>query len=145
MQTIVEIVVDEEKIDHLGHMNYLEYIIFSEKGMRDWFYKAGASHAELSQRNMGMVFIKLDVSYLNEARLGDSLRIITTPVRVGNKSFVIKQDIYNQNNVHITEFNKTFVMFNTATRKSIPVIDEISRQFKSIETDGDKNEARKNT
>lgn len=136
MQTIVEIVVDAEKIDHLGHMNYLEYIIFSEKGMRDWFINAGASHEELVPRNMGMVFIKLDVSYLNEARLGDSLRIITTPVRVGNKSFTIKQDIYNQNNLHITEFNKTFVMFNTTTRKSIPVIEQIARHFHNNEMDG---------
>lgn len=136
MQRILEIVVDEEKIDHLGHMNYLEYIIFSEKGMVDWFQNAGASHKEIRQRNMGMVFVKLDVSYINEARLGDSLRIITTPVRLGNKSFTIKQDIFNQDNLHITEFNKTFVMFNTATRKSIPVIEQITRQFNIKETGG---------
>jgi YbgC/YbaW family acyl-CoA thioester hydrolase len=130
MQRMLEIVVDEEKIDHLGHMNYLQYIIFSEKGMVDWFQHAGASHKEIREQNMGMVFVKLDVSYLYEARLGDSLRLVTSPVRIGNKSFTIKQDIYNQNNVHISELNKTFVMFNTATRKSIPVIEQIAKHFK---------------
>ncbi|OLS33701.1 thioesterase family protein [Bacillus sp. MRMR6] len=130
MQTIIEAEVDEDKIDHLGHMNYLEYIIFSEKGMSDWFQKAGASHLNLAQRQMGMVFVKLDVSYLNEARLGDLLKIKTIPVHLGTKSFVIKQTIYNQHDLLITEFKKTFVMFNTETRKSIPVIDEISVQFR---------------
>jgi YbgC/YbaW family acyl-CoA thioester hydrolase len=133
MQIILEAVVEKNMIDHLGHMNYLEYIIFSEKGMSAWFQKAGASQVNLAERHMGMVFVKLDVSYLNEARLGDTLKLITAPVYLGNKSFVIKQTIYNQNNVLITEFKKTFVMFNTDTRKSIPVIEEISRQFTDIQ------------
>jgi YbgC/YbaW family acyl-CoA thioester hydrolase len=133
MQTIIEAEVDQDKIDHLGHMNYLEYIIFSEKGISDWFQKAGASHVNLAQRHMGMVFVKLDVSYLNEARLGDLLKIVTIPVHLGTKSFVIKQMIYNQHDVLITEFKKTFVMFDTETRKSIPVINEIAKQFRDVQ------------
>lgn len=132
MKTVIQLIVDEGKIDHLGHMNYLEYIIFSEKGMIDWFRKAGALHEELAQKKLGMVFINLDVNYLNEARLGDSLKIITKPVKLGTKSFVIKQEIYNQDQVQTTELTKTFVMFDTATRKSIPVIDEIARHFTKI-------------
>jgi YbgC/YbaW family acyl-CoA thioester hydrolase len=129
LRTIFEIVVDEEDIDHLGHVNYLKYITFSEQGVWDWHMKAGVSPDELVKRNLGTVIIKFDISYLMEARLGDTLKIITTPVQLGTKSFTFKQDIYNQNDVHITEFNKTFVMFDTSTRKSTPVIEEIICHF----------------
>ena len=133
METIFEVDVNEKEIDHLGHVNYLEYINYSEQAIRDWYIKAGISSDELSDNNMGTVVIKFDISYLREARLGDSLKIITTPVRIGTKSFVLKQDIYNQDNIHITEFNKTFVMFDLLSRKSIPVIDKIARHFNKSE------------
>lgn len=129
METTFEIVVDEKDIDQLGHVNYLQYIHYSECAIRDWYTKAGVSHIDLTERNMGTVVIKFDISYLREARLGDSLKVVTTPVHLGTKSFVLKQDIYNQNNVHITEFNKTFVMFDLVSRKSIPVIDKLAEQF----------------
>ncbi|WP_077213293.1 acyl-CoA thioesterase [Bacillus dakarensis] len=129
METTFEIVVNEKDIDHLGHVNYLEYIHYSESAIRDWYIKAGVSHNDLIENNIGTVVIKFDISYLREARLGDFLKVVTTPLRLGTKSFVLKQDIYNQDNVHITEFNKTFVMFDLLSRKSIPVIDKIARQF----------------
>lgn len=129
MQSIKEIIVKQEDIDQLGHVNYMKYISYLEEGIIDWYEKAGVPFQVLQKENLGMVVIKFDVSYQKEARLGDTLKIITTPVHIGTKSFTFKQDIYNQKDVHITESNKIFVMFNTATRKSVPVIEQISRNF----------------
>jgi YbgC/YbaW family acyl-CoA thioester hydrolase len=132
MQSISEIIVKPDDIDHLGHVNYMKYLFYLEVGIGEWYRQAGVSMDELTKKKLGTVLIKFDLSYLQEARLGDTLKVITTLMKVGNKSFVLKQDIYNQNDVPITECTKTFVMFDTTTRKSTPVIDEIARQFKSV-------------
>ena len=132
MQSISEIVVKPEDIDHLGHVNYMKYLYYLEEGIGKWYRQAGVSMEELDQKKLGTVVIKFDLSYLKEARLGDTLKVMTTLTHVGNKSFVLKQDIFNQNDVHLTECMKTFVMFDTTTRKSTSVIDEIAHHFKSV-------------
>lgn len=130
MQTVTKIIVSPEDIDQLGHVNYLKYILFLEKGVGNWYKQAGVSFRELRAKDLGTVVLKMDVSYLKEARLGDTLFVKTTLTNVGTKSFSVKQEIYNQDDILITEASKTFVMFNTATRKGVPVIEEIARHFK---------------
>ena len=132
MKSCTEIIVKPDDIDHLGHVNYMKYLYYLESGIGEWYRQAGVSMNELDQKNLGTVLVKFDLSYLREARLGDSLKVITELLRVGNKSFVLKQDIMNQNDVHITECTKTFVMFNTTTRKSTAVIEGIARHFNSV-------------
>ncbi|MDQ0270403.1 acyl-CoA thioesterase [Cytobacillus purgationiresistens] len=129
MEIITEIIVQQEDIDHLGHMNYMKYLTYLEKGVIEWYAKSGVGKEGLDKRNLGTVLIKFDVSYIHEARLGDKLRIMTNLTYVGNKSFVLKQDIYNENQEHLTDCKKTFVMFNLETRKGVPVIEEIAQQF----------------
>lgn len=129
MQTTIEIIVNEEDIDSLGHVNYNRYISYSEKAMGDWHKKAGCDWEIMSDRRIGTVFVNLNVSYIKEARLGEVLRVITSPWQLGTKSFVIKQEIFNQNDEKITEFTKKFVMFDLEKREGIIVIDEIARHF----------------
>jgi YbgC/YbaW family acyl-CoA thioester hydrolase len=134
METTYTINVIEEHIDRLGHVNYNEYISYSERAIGDWYQKAGLTPGKMTEKRIGTVVVKLEVSYLKEALLGDVLKIVTSPKKLGNKSFVIKQDIYNQRDEHLTEFTKTFVMFDLTTRKGIPVIDEIARHFAKVNT-----------
>lgn len=133
MGNVYHIKVAENDIDHLGHVNYTSYIAYSEKATFDWYRKAGLGPTEMIEGNMGTVLVKLEVEYFKEARFGDEVKIVTIPVELGNKSFVIKQTIFNQHDEHLTEFKKTFVMFNTISRKGIPVIEKIARQFGRVE------------
>lgn len=130
MQTTTKIIVAPEDIDQLGHVNYLKYILFLEKGVGHWYKQAGVNFRELREKDLGTVVLKMDISYQKEARLGDTLNVTTTLTHVGNKSFSLKQVIHNQDDIQITEATKTFVMFNTSTRKGVPVIEEISRHLK---------------
>lgn len=129
MQTTIEIRVQEEDIDELGHVNYKKYIEFSEQGVFDWHAQIGLPFGEVIKRDLGFVLLKMDVTYQKEARLGDTLKIVTTPIKLGTKSYTIQQDIYSQKDEHLTEFTKTFVMFNTAERKGVPVLEEIVQAF----------------
>jgi len=122
--------VQEGDIDYLGHVNYMRYIHFFEQGMGDWFKKNGVSTSEWREKNLGTVVVKFDINYIKEARLGETLKVITAPVRLGTKSFAVQQKIYNENDELITECNKTFVMFDTSIRKGIPVVEEIAGTFR---------------
>ncbi|MEK3800681.1 acyl-CoA thioesterase [Peribacillus sp. FSL H8-0477] len=129
MNTSLDIKVQETDIDEIGHVNYMNYISFSEKGIGDWYKKAGVPLTDLLEKNIGTVLLKFDILYLAEARAGDTLTIHTIPVRLGTKSFEFKQELYNQAGILTTECNKTFVMFDLITRKSIPVESNIVAHF----------------
>lgn len=129
MQITTEIIVQEEDLDYLGHVNYNRYITYLEEGVGHWYEGVGVTHSKLEENKIGTVLVKLEVSYLKEARLGDVLKVVTTPSKVGNKSFVMKQEIYNQHDELITESEKIFVMFDISSRKSIPVIEQIRSGF----------------
>jgi YbgC/YbaW family acyl-CoA thioester hydrolase len=129
MQTTTEIIVQEEDLDFLGHVNYNNYISYLEVGVGDWYNGVGVSYDYFAENKLGTVLVKLEVSYLKEARLGDVLRVVTIPIKVGTKSFVMKQEIYNQRDELITGSTKIFVMFDISTRKSTPVIEQIRSGF----------------
>lgn len=127
MQKMIDIVVKAEDIDHLGHMNYMKYLFYLEKGVINWYEMVGIGRKVLDDKGLGTVLIQFDVSYKQEARLGDQLKIITSLTHVGNKSFIVHQEIYNQEEQLLTKCKKVFVMFNTRTRKGIPVVQEIAQ------------------
>lgn len=130
MITTFELRVKEVDIDRLGHVNYNKYISYSEEALGDWYKKTGNDWREMAERSFGTVVVNLNVSYIQEARLGEILNIVTTPSQLGTKSFVFKQEIYNEQEEKITEITKKFVMFDLSSRKGITVLDEIASHFK---------------
>ncbi|WP_078428363.1 acyl-CoA thioesterase [Alkalihalobacterium alkalinitrilicum] len=131
METITNIEVKPSDIDVLGHVNNSVYVSYLEKGRTDWYEKAGFTFNE--NQTIGTVIIRLDILYLKEVRLGDSLKVITIPIRLGNKSYVMKQNIFNQRDEHVSEATVTSVMFDTVTRKSVKVTNEIARCFEGFQ------------
>ncbi|WP_044894374.1 acyl-CoA thioesterase [Bacillus alveayuensis] len=129
LETVTEIKVKPEDIDELGHVNNKVYVAYLEKAREHWYSEAGLPFAVMKKRNLGTVVLKLDVFFKKEARLGDILKVKTRPIRLGTKSFVLEQIIFNEANEAITEATITNVMFDTTVRKSTTVADEIARHF----------------
>jgi YbgC/YbaW family acyl-CoA thioester hydrolase len=129
METIFTLKAEKEDIDQLEHVNNFRYVKFLEEARVNWYEKCGISLAEFHERNLGTVVYKMEITYLKEAKLGDHLKIITRPGNIGNTSFRLIQNIYNQFNDHITEAKVTLVMFDRVLRKSIKVSDEIAQHF----------------
>ncbi|QCR33427.1 thioesterase family protein [Lysinibacillus sp. SGAir0095] len=129
MNSITEIVVKEEDIDSLGHVNHMIYLQYLQAGRTDWFKKTGLSFEKLNKRNIESVVLKLEILYKQEAKVDERLIVKTIPLRLGNTSFVFEQKILNQREEVITEATVTEVMFDLITRKSRPVVDEIILGF----------------
>lgn len=131
MNSIIEIVVKEEDIDSLGHVNHIVYFQYLQDGRTDWFKKTGLSFESLHKKSIESVVLKIEVLYRQEAKLGEYLIVETNPLRLGNTSFSFEQRILNQKNEVITEATVTEVMFDLRTRKSTPIVQEIIRGFQN--------------
>lgn len=129
MEVITKVKVMEDHIDLIGHVNNIRYVSFLENARGAWYAKAGISYEEMKKKNIGTVILRMDIMFRKEARLKDVLTIITRPKKLGNKSFVFEQSIYNQFEELITEATVISVMFDTILRKSIVVVNEISCNF----------------
>ncbi|ASV68654.1 hypothetical protein CKF48_15995 [Cytobacillus kochii] len=125
-KNILKVCVQQDDIDHLGHMNYMKYLVYLEKGVSNWYREIGIGREQLDQQHLGTVMVNFDVTYKKEARVNEELTIFTELRNVGNKSFYIYQEIYNENQELLTTCKKTFVMFNTITRQGVPVVKEIT-------------------
>lgn len=129
MKLINDFTVAENDIDVFNHMNYKRYIDLFEEERANWFIEIGLSFAEMANQEFAVVILKLDIEYKKEARLGECLSIKTTALKMGTKSFSLKQVMYNEADELITESICTFVMFDLTKRKSIPVVEAIACHF----------------
>lgn len=129
LETTAEIIVTDADLDALGHVNNSVYVSYLEKGRTHWYSELGLSLEEMLVRNTGTVVLKLEIVYVKEARLGETLKVKTFPVRVGTRSFVLEQIILNERGEIITEAAVTNVMFNLKTRESMAVAPEIRKAF----------------
>jgi|SRR5690625_1389148 YbgC/YbaW family acyl-CoA thioester hydrolase len=132
MEAIKNIVVTEKDIDGLNHVNNSVYLNYLEQGREGWYIKnAGYSYDDFHDANLGTAVLRIDILYKKEALLHDKLRVITTPKKLGNTSFVFEQKIVNEKEEEVCTATVTKVMIDFTTRKSRPVIKEIARNFES--------------
>lgn len=129
MEILYEMKVKEEDLDAIGHVNNVRFAAYLEDARGEWYKRAGLSYEDMSVRKVATVILKMEILFLKEARLGDTLKFMTIPKKLGNKSFVLQQYIYNQSDEHITEALITSVMFDLLSRKSIAVVEEIASKF----------------
>lgn len=133
METVKNITVSENDIDGLNHVNNSVYLNYLEHGREAWYMEhAGYSYNDFHKANLGTAVLRIDILYKKEALLHDKLRIVTTPEKLGNTSFVFKQRILNEKDEEVCEATVTKVMIDFTTRQSRPVIEEIARNFKDI-------------
>lgn len=131
MEVEKKIVVREQDIDGLNHVNNATYLNYLEHGREAWYIqKTGYSYEDFHHENLGTVVLRSDVLYKQEALLHDVLRVITKPKKLGNTSYVFEQKILNEKDEVICEATITKVMFDTTKRKSTQVIEPIANQFR---------------
>jgi len=127
---ILNIVVEEDDIDVLQHMNNLVYIKYLEKARLEWYEQIGESFQTILDQGYGTVVRNLNISYMKEARLGDKLQIKTTPFSIGNSSFVMKQWIYNERGEVITEGEAVIVMIDFHKREKAKIPSVLANKLK---------------
>lgn len=129
MEITLELVVRSTEIDVNGHVNNAKYLEYLEWGREEWYDQAGLHYDVFKQMGIHTVTVNINVNYRKECKQGDRLSVKTRPEKLGRTSFVLKQEIYNQQNELCADASVTNVTMDIASRKGREVPPELGKLF----------------
>ncbi|MGG4492492.1 acyl-CoA thioesterase [Brevibacillus reuszeri] len=113
-------------IDVIGHVNNAKYLEYMEWARFDWIWQKGFTLDELKRRQIMPVVVNININYRKELQMREEVHAITTVVKVGEKSFVIKHELYNEKEQLVADGDVTMVMIDANTRRSILLPEELT-------------------
>jgi thioesterase-3 len=129
VKTSIQIEVRPTEIDVMGHVNNAKYLEYMEWSREDWYNKAGLPFDVFTEMGIGTVTVNININYRKEAKLGQKLTVFTEPIRKGRTSFVLKHEIYNEQNELVADAEVTSCTIDLKARKSVPLPDALARHF----------------
>ncbi|WP_028559573.1 YbgC/FadM family acyl-CoA thioesterase [Paenibacillus pinihumi] len=123
------IVVRSTEIDVNGHVNNAKYLEYLEWGREEWYEKAGLYYQVLRDLGVLTVTVNININYRKECVQGEELTIRTFTEKVGNKSFVLRQEIANAADEICIDALVTCVTVDTESRKSVAVPERLREMF----------------
>ncbi|MGF9905471.1 acyl-CoA thioesterase [Brevibacillus porteri] len=112
-------------IDVIGHVNNAKYLEYMEWARFEWIWEQGFTLDELRRRAIMPVVVNININYRKELKMREEVTANTTVVKVGEKSFVIRQELYNAADVLVADADVTMVMIDANTRQSISLPAEL--------------------
>jgi len=133
-------IVSETKIrvcykdtDQMGIVYYGSYPRFYEIGRTEMIRELGFSYKEVEQKNIKLPVRSLKIDYINPAYYDDLLTIRTIVDSIPSVKFLIKTEIYNENQELINKGEVVLVFVDASTNKPIQapafITDEMRRLF----------------
>ncbi|ARU59886.1 thioesterase [Tumebacillus avium] len=129
MKVSLDIVVRSTEIDVNGHVNNAKYLEYLEWGREEWYERSDLHYDEFTKLGVQTVTVNININYRKECKQGDLLKITTTPERMGNTSYSLKQEIHNQSGELVADAIVTSVAMDIETRKGRPVPDALRKLF----------------
>ena len=129
MEVTLDIIVRSTEIDVNGHVNNAKYLEYIEWGREEWYEQMGLHYDKFLEMGIQTVTVNININYRKECVQGDQLTIKTRSERVGKTSYVLKQDIFNQNGELCADAFVTSVTMDIETRKSREVPEELRKKF----------------
>lgn len=108
--------------DAVGHVNHAHMLTLLERA-RWAALERHMSYREYMKSKLWAVVRKVDASYNSQTFPGDDLSIRTGLLSIGNTSFVVKQEVRNQQEVLVCEASLVYVTVSPDGRP-IPVPDQ---------------------
>ncbi|MGM0712758.1 thioesterase family protein [Brevibacillus parabrevis] len=117
--------VQSTDIDVIGHVNNAKYLEYMEWARFDWIWQLGFTLDELKRRAIMPVVVNININYRKELRMREEVYAITTALRVKEKSFAIRHELYNIHDELVADADVTMVMIDANTRRSILLPEEL--------------------
>ena len=128
-QTIVE--VTAEHCDELGHLSHVEAVRYLETAREEWYVDAGLYLEPREDGTLVPVVVNLDVNYRLECFRGERLRVVTRPVSMRTRSFVLGQEIRKADDSVAIDCAATSVIFNMRSREAVAVPGCLARYLRA--------------
>lgn len=132
MISTLEIEVRSTELDALGHVNNAKYLEYLEWGRFHWVRENGIPLDFFGKSRLSTVLVNTNVNYRREAHLGDRLRIRSWLAEMGRSSFRVGQEILNQRDERVADAMITSVMFDTQTRSSVYIPDDLRAMLEPL-------------
>ena len=109
--------VYHEDTDAGGIVYYANYLKFCERARTEWLRGMNMSQSQMLEQHMGFVIKNIKGNYVSSAKLDDLLTITCIPTKVKHASLVIYQQVFNQNNELLFEFECSIAFLNMQLKK----------------------------
>jgi thioesterase-3 len=129
MNTSLAIMVRSTEIDVNGHVNNAKYLEYLEWGREEWYEQAQLPYDTFISLGIQTVTVNININYKKECKQGDHLSVTCIPERIGRTSYVLKQEIYNQEKELCADALVTCVTMDLVTRKSKEAPDVLRSLF----------------
>ena len=120
MEGATTITVTKDHCDELGHLNHVAAVRYLERARARWYRECGLFDAEGGQ-SLGTVVVNIDYNYRVECFDGERLRVITRPVSMGTRSFILDHQIIKPDGRVAIDGRCTSVIMNLDERSIIAV------------------------
>lgn len=121
----IEFSVRSTDLDFIGHVNNAKYLEYMEWARFDWIWQTGLTLDELRRRAIMPVVANININYRKELRIREQVIAKTSAVKVGEKSFVIRHELFNQKDQLVADADVTMVMIDASSRRSTEIPAEL--------------------
>lgn len=132
----LNLLVQDNEIDDLGHVNNARFLEYLERARMDWYSRCDPDLNVAGQTHLGTVVVNIDINYRRECFSGDRLSIVTRPRTRGRTSYVLCQEIFNGDGQCVCDARVTSVVMDMGTRKTTNLPDSLARQFSRTDRGG---------
>jgi acyl-CoA thioester hydrolase len=123
-------------IDMLGHTTNSVYMQYFDLGRLHYFIDV--LNERMDWQGEGLILVSININYLAQTKLYNELEVRTKVTKLGNKSLVMHQQIYNKTTDEVAaEGKSTMVGYSISNEQSIPVPTRWRELFANYEKDID--------
>ena len=115
-------------IDGLKHANNIAVAIWFEQA-RNSVYRLFTADLDLSYEKWKLIMARTEYDYVGEMFYGDDVTIVTYISRIGNSSFTITQEAWQQERMRAIG-RSVLVHYDFINKRSIPIPDDIRNVLK---------------
>lgn len=132
VQREFELTVRSTDVDMIGHVNHAKYLEYLEWARFEWLREEGLTMEELQRRQILPVIVHVSIDYIKELKFDERIRIVSDLLRIGGKSSVIGQTVYNSVGELACKAEITWVMIDALKRKAVELPPEIKKILQSV-------------
>ncbi|USG64838.1 acyl-CoA thioesterase [Brevibacillus ruminantium] len=137
MLHVFDLVVRSTDIDFIGHVNNAKYLEYMEWARFDWICQKGLTLDELQRRGLLPVVVNLNINYRKELRMLERVQVRTRVLTVGEKSYVIRHEMYTAEEKLAADADVTMVMIDGRTRRAVPLPEDLASELRQAVTAGE--------
>ena len=125
--------VQSKHVDELGHLNHVFALEILEYARDDWYAEAGLWDGRpwSGDETLQTLVLNINANYRLECFLDEELKVLTSPLQRGTKSFMLAQEIIKPDGRVAIDGTATSIVRDAAQQATIPVPECLARYLPS--------------